>query len=161
MGRIDDRIAELGLVLPQPMKLPPGMVLPFPEVNMRGRRALISGAGPLEADGTLAGPFGKVGSDLTVDEAAELARKVGLVMIASLKRALGDLDRVACWVRIFGMVNSAPGFDRQPLVINGCTGVILDVFGQDVGQHARSAVGMAELPMNIAVEIEGEVELTG
>ena len=161
MGQIEDRIAAMGLELPEPIRLPPGVVLPFPEVNIRGTRALISGAGPLMADGTLAEPRGKVGAEVSVEEATALARQVGLVMIASLRRALGDLDRVAGWVRIFGMVNSAPGFDRQPAVINGCSHLILEVFGDEVGRHARSAVGMAELPMNIAVEIEGEVELRG
>lgn len=161
MGRIEDRIAAMGLELPEPIRLPPGVVLPFPEVNIRGTRALISGAGPLTADGTLAEPRGKVGADVGVEDATVLARQVGLVMIASLRRALGDLDRVAGWVRIFGMVNSAPGFTQQPAVINGCSHLILEVFGDEVGRHARSAVGMAELPMNIAVEIEGEVELRG
>lgn len=161
MGQIEDRIAAMGLELPEPIRLPPGVVLPFPEVNIRGTRALISGAGPLTADGTLAEPRGKVGADVGVEDATVLARQVGLVMIASLRRALGDLDRVAGWVRIFGMVNSAPGFTQQPAVINGCSHLILEVFGDEVGRHARSAVGMAELPMNIAVEIEGEVELRG
>jgi len=72
---------------------------------------------------------------------------------------VGDLDRVAAWSRVFGMVNSAPGFNKQPSVINGFSDLILEVFGPEVGAHSRSAVGMAELPFNIPVEIEGEVEL--
>lgn len=157
MAKVEAKLEERGLSLPQPVKIPEGMILPFPEVNIRGNRALISGAGPLEADGSLAGPFGKVGADVSVEEAAKLAEKTALAMIAGLKRALGDLDRVTGWCRIFGMVNSAPGFQAQPLVINGATDLILDVFGKDIGLHARSAVGMASLPMGIAVEIEGEV----
>jgi enamine deaminase RidA (YjgF/YER057c/UK114 family) len=77
-----------------------------------------------------------------------------------LQRALGDLDRVAAWLRIFGMVNSASGFTRQPAVINGASDLILDVFGPDIGAHARSAVGLAELPFGIPVEIEAEIEIT-
>jgi enamine deaminase RidA (YjgF/YER057c/UK114 family) len=87
------------------------------------------------------------------------ARLTGLAILGSLKRELGDLDRVASWVRIFGMVNSAPGFNKQPAVINGFTDLIIEVFGPDRGAHARSAVGMGELPFNIPVEIEGEVLL--
>ncbi len=78
-------------------------------------------------------------------------------MIAGLKRSLGDLDRITGWVRVFGMVNSAPDFSAQPTVINGFSHLILDLFGPEVGHHARSAVGMAALPMQLAVEIEGEV----
>jgi enamine deaminase RidA (YjgF/YER057c/UK114 family) len=80
-------------------------------------------------------------------------------MLGSLKRELGDLDRVKRWVRVFGMVNSAPGFDKQPAVINGCSDLILQLWGDDAGAHARSAVGMAELPFGIPVEIEAEVEI--
>ena len=87
------------------------------------------------------------------------ARLTGLSILGSLQRALGDLDRITAWTRIFGMVNSAAGFDRQPSVINGFSDLILDVFGADIGAHARSAVGLYELPFNIPVEIEGEVEI--
>ena len=80
-------------------------------------------------------------------------------MLGSLKRSLGDLDRIAAWTRIFGMVNSALGFNRQPSVINGFSDLILELYGPVVGAHSRSAVGLAELPFNIPVEIEGEVEL--
>ncbi|MBU6478640.1 MAG: RidA family protein, partial [Xanthomonadaceae bacterium] len=80
-------------------------------------------------------------------------------MLGSLRRELGDLDRVKHWVRVFGMVNSAPGFNRQPAVINGFSDLILQLWGDDAGAHARSAVGMAELPFDIPVEIEAEVEI--
>ena len=82
-----------------------------------------------------------------------------LSLLGSLQRALGDLDRVTAWGRVFGMVNSAPGFHRQPNVINGCSDLILELYGAEVGAHARSAVGMAELPFDIPVEIEAEVEI--
>lgn len=148
---------ELGLVLPEDIAKLDGMKLPFPKVRILGDRAIISGHGPQEPDGSMAAPFGKVGVDVSVEEAAVLAQKTGLSILGSLKRALGDLDRIAAWVRVFGMVNAAPDFTRHPLVINGFSEMILEVFGDEVGRHARSAVGMGSLPMNIAVEIEAEV----
>ena len=157
--RIETRLAELGLVLPQPTRPPPGVRLPFASVRVRGRRALIAGHGPSQPDGSLAGPFGKVPTDVTPEQAYASARLVCLAMLASLARALGDLDRVAAWLRVFGMVNSAPDFTGQPNVINGCSDLLLEVFGEEVGQHARSAVGLAALPFNIPVEIEAEVEI--
>ena len=109
----------------------------------------------------MARPLGKVGSDLTLEQGYTAARLTGLAILGSLQRALGDLDRISAWGRVFGMVNSAPGFDRQPAVINGFSDLILELFGPEVGAHARSAVGMAELPFGIPVEIEGEVEIRG
>jgi enamine deaminase RidA (YjgF/YER057c/UK114 family) len=157
MARIEERLRELGLDLPQATRVPPEVALPFPWINVRGDRAFVSGHGPQEAEGRLAGPFGQVGTEVSVDEARLLARKVALSMLGSLKRELGDLDRVTAWCRVFGMVNSAPGFDRQPLVINGFSELILDLWGPEAGSHARSAVGMAGLPFGMAVEIEAEV----
>ena len=159
MSKIEQRIQALGLTLPGPLQLPPGAVLPFPWVRVVGSRALISGHGPTNADGSLADPLGKVGAEVTPEQAYLAARLTGLAILGSLKRELGDLDRVASWVRIFGMVNSAPGFNKQPAVINGFTDLIVEVFGPDRGAHARSAVGMGEVPFNIPVEIEGEVLL--
>ena len=159
MSTVEERLKELGLVLPQPLQLPPGVTLPFPWVRVVGSRALISGHGPTNADGSLARPLGKVGAEVSLEQAYEAARLTGLAILGSLHRELGSLARIAGWSRVFGMVNSAPGFNRQPAVINGFTDLILAVFGSNVGAHARSAVGLAELPFNIPVEIEGEVEL--
>lgn len=159
MSAIDQRLSDLGLVLPAPLRLPPGAVLPFPWVRVVGTRAMISGHGPTRADGSLAQPLGKVGREVSPEQAYTAARLTGLAMLGSLKREIGDLDRIAAWTRVFGMVNSAPGFNRQPAVINGFTDLIVQVFGAEKGAHARSAVGMAELPFDIPVEIEGEVEL--
>ncbi|MDM0011801.1 RidA family protein [Variovorax sp. J22P168] len=159
MSQISDRLAVLRIELPAPLRLPPGVVLPFPMVRIVGSRALISGHGPTNLDGSLAMPLGKVGLDVTEREAHEAARLTGLAILGSLQRQLGDLDRIVAWTRIFGMVNSAPGYHRQPAVINGFTELIQEVFGPEVGAHARSAVGVAELPFGIPVEIEGEVEL--
>lgn len=158
---IEQRLETLGLTLPKPLQLPPGAKLPFPWVRIVGKRAMISGHGPTNADGTLAAPLGKVGREVTLEQAQAAARLTALAILGSLKRELGDLERIACWTRVFGMVNSAPGFNRQPTVINGFSELILDVFGPERGAHARSAVGMAELPFDIPVEIEGEVELRG
>ena len=155
----EERLAELGFVIPAPTQLPPGVTLPFPMVRVVGSRAIISGHGPTNPDGSFAQPLGKVGSDVTEEQAYVAARLTGLAMLGSLKRELGDLSRIACWTRVFGMVNSAPGFIRQPAVINGFSDLILSVFGSAQGAHARSAVGVAELPFGIPVEIEGEVEL--
>ena len=159
MSRIDQRLRDLGLTLPPPLQLPPGVTLPFPWIRIIGTRALISGHGPTNGDGSLASPLGKVGSDLSLEQAYLAARLTGLAILGSLKRELGDLDRIATWSRAFGMVNSAPGFSQQPAVINGFSDLMLEVFGPGKGAHARSAVGLAELPFNIPVEVEGEVEL--
>ena len=159
MSTVEDRLHALGYVIPEPLKLPPGVALPFPWVRVVGTRAFISGHGPTNADGSLAEPLGKVGSQVTQEQAFVAARLTGLAILGSLKRELGSLEHIACWTTVFGMVNSAPGFNRQPAVINGFTELILAVFGPERGAHARSAVGMAELPFNIPVEIEGEVEL--
>ncbi len=159
MSEIEARLHKLGLVLPAPLILPPGVTLPFPWVRVRGNRAFISGHAAQNADGSLAGPMGKVGSDVTLEQAKHNARLLALSILASLKRELGDLDRVAAWLRIFGMVHSAPGFNRQPEVINGFTELIVEVYGPERGAHARSAVGMAQLPFDIPVEIEAEVEI--
>lgn len=158
MARIEQRLATLGFVLPPPVSPPLGVVLPFSFVRIVGRRALISGHGPLNADGTIDAPLGKLGRELTVEQGYASARLTALAMLGSLQRTLGDLDRITAWTRVFGMVASAPGFDKQPAVINGFSDLVLELFGPDVGAHARSAVGMAELPFNIPVEIEGEVE---
>lgn len=157
MSTIDERLRALGLQLPEPLKLPPGAKLPFPWVRIVGDRALISGHGPTNADGTMARPLGKVGAEVTEAQAYEAARLTGLAILGSLQRELGSLDRIVAWVRILGMVNSAPGFGRQPAVINGFSDLVVEVFGEERGAHARSAVGMAELPFGIPVEIEGEV----
>lgn len=135
------------------------MVLPFRLVRVSGDRAYVSGHGPLNPDGSLAPPFGKVGRELSVEQGYHAARLTALAMLGSLERELGNLDRVCAWLRVFGMVNSAPGFNQQPRVINGFSDLILEVFGPDRGAHSRSAVGMAELPFDLPVEIEAELEI--
>ena len=160
MAKVEERLSALGLVLPAPIKPPPGILLPFQFVRVLGHRAFISGHGPQNADGSIAAPLGKLGRELTVDQGYTAARLTALSILGSLKRSLGDLDRISAWCRIFGMVNSASGFNRQPSVINGFSDLILELYGPVVGAHSRSAVGLAELPFDIPVEIEGEVEFS-
>lgn len=154
MGQIEKRLEELGILLPKPMNIGP---LPFELVRIQGQRAVLSGHLPLDAQGKVAKPLGKVGAEISVEQAQAAARKVGLGMLASLQASLGSLDRVAAWVKLLGMVNAAPGFNAMPSVVNGCSELILEVFGAEVGAHARSAVGLAELPFGVPVEVEGEV----
>ncbi|RAO74852.1 RidA family protein [Dyella jiangningensis] len=159
MSDIERRLQALGLVLPPPFPVPAHLSLPFDVVQVDGLRVLASGHGPQAADGSLAEPFGKVGADLTLEQGYHAARLVALSMLASIQRAIGDLDRVRRWHRVFGMVNSAPGFAQQPGVINGFSDLILELYGPERGAHTRSAVGMAELPFHMPVEIEAELSL--
>jgi enamine deaminase RidA (YjgF/YER057c/UK114 family) len=159
VAEIESRLTAMGLVLPASLTPPSGVVLPFAFVRIVGNRALISGHGPQEPDGSLARPLGKLGAELTVEQGYRAARLVALSILGSLDRAIGDLDRVRACTRVIGMVNSAPGFNMQPSVINGFSDLILELYGPERGAHSRSAVGLAELPFNIPVEIEGEVEL--
>lgn len=159
MSTVENKLAALGLQLPAPIRLPPGVTFPFQFVRLAGTRAFISGHGPQNPDGSIAAPLGKLGRELTLEQGYAQARTVALSILGSVKRALGDLDRVQQWNRVFGMVNSAPGFNQQPAVINGFSELILELYGAEAGGHARSAVGMAELPFDIPVEIEAEVEL--
>lgn len=160
MAKIEAKLEAMGLVLPQQTKPPSGR-LPFPWVRVHGNRAYISGHGPLNADGSLAAPLGKVGAQVSPEQAYQSARLVALAILGTLKRELGDLDRVTAWLRVFGMVNAAPGFNNPPQVINGFSDLIIELYGREAGEHARSAVGMAVLPFDIPVEIEAEVEING
>jgi len=155
----EQELKNLGLILPKPIKLPPGLTLPFNFINVRGDRALISGHPRQAADGTFDGPYGQVGKDLSMEEAREAAQGIALSVLSNLKDEIGELSRVKGWVRVFGMVNSYPGFTEQHLVINGFSDLIVKVFGAEIGKHARSAIGVAGLPMNFAIEIEGEILL--
>jgi enamine deaminase RidA (YjgF/YER057c/UK114 family) len=163
MSEIEQRLAERGLVLPAPFAGPEGMRLTFDSVRVDGQVAYVSGHGPM--DGSRPLMAGKVGGDLpgdwlSVDEGYEAARLTGLSILASLKAALGDLDRVTGWLKALAFVNVAPGFTATPPVVNGFSDLILDVWGER-GNHARSAIGVAELPFSFPVEIEAIVTLDG
>jgi hypothetical protein len=159
MDVIESRLRQRGLALPGPVVVAAAVRLPFAFVRVRGNRALVSGHGPQNPDGTIAQPLGKLGRELGVEQGYYAARLTALSILGSLKRELGELDRVRAWLRVFGMVASAPGFAQQPAVINGFSDLILELYGPDAGRHSRSAVGMAELPFNMPVEIEAEVEI--
>ena len=147
------RLAELGIELP-PASKPMGTYVPWVQT---GNLLFLSGLGPRRPDGTFVA--GKLGAGVSIEQGREAARIVGLNMLANIRAALGSLDRVERVVKTLGMVNSAPGFTRQPSVINGFSDLILELYGPEIGAHSRSAVGMAELPFNIPVEIEAEVEI--
>jgi enamine deaminase RidA (YjgF/YER057c/UK114 family) len=147
------RIKELGLSLPQPPK-PGGNYIPGVRV---GNLLYLSGHGPSRVDGVPAAR-GKVGRDLSVEEAYKVAREVGINLLGTARSLLGSLDKVKRVVKVLGMVNSAEGFGDQPKVINGFSDLMVEVFGEN-GRHARSAVGMAELPSSIPVEIEMILEV--
>lgn len=155
----EDRIAAMGLRLPDPIKLPSELKLPFSFINVRGNRALISGHPRHSLDGSINGPFGTLGADMITQEGYDAARDIALCALANLKAEIGELSRVSGWVRVFGMVASTPEFTEQHVVVNGFSDLILEAFGPDVGRHARSAIGVAALPMGFAIEVEGEVLL--
>ncbi len=150
--RIEARLKELGIELPT-VGAPLGT---YVHAVRTGNLLYLAGKGPRNADGTT--PKGKVGQDVSVEEAYVHARSVGLTLIAVLQQTLGDLDRVRQVVKVLGMVNAAPDFGAQPAVINGCSDLFVEIFG-DAGRHARSAVGMGSLPEGITVEIEAIVEV--
>lgn len=150
--KAEEKLKEIGLELPNAVQ----PVANYVTAVRTGNLVFLSGQGPLREDGTLI--KGKIGSDLTQDEGYEAARRVALGLLASLKTEIGDLDKVRLVVKLLGMVNCMPDFIDQPKVINGASDLLVDVFG-DKGKHARSAVGMNALPMNIAVEIEMIVEV--
>ena len=149
----DQRIVELKLELP-PAPKPVAVYRPLVIV---GGMAYVSGHGPLKPDKTLI--TGRVGADLDLAAGKNAARQVGLAILATLRNELGSLNRVRRIIKVLGMVNSTPDFREHPAVINGCSELFADVFGQENGIGARSAVGMGSLPGNIAVEIEAIFEL--
>lgn len=148
------RLRELNIQLPTP----PEPLANYIRAKQVGSLLFVAGHGPApDADGKRW--IGKVGRELTLDEGYHAARLTGLNLLASVRATLGSLDRVKQVVKLLGMVNCAPGFDQTPRVINGCSDLLVEVFGKEAGQHARSAVGMAELPNTIPVEIEMIVEV--
>ena len=157
--KVEDKLAECGLELPAAMKFPPSLRVSWRQVRVTGGRAIIAGHGPRATDGSPFGKPGKVGRDLTVEEAYAAAKATGLAILADLKREIGDLDRVVSWTRVFGMVNSAPGFVGQAAVIDGFTDLMIELYGEDAAICPRAVMGAAELAMNSPLIIEGEVEI--
>lgn len=143
----DQRLAALGLTLPPPPK-PAGNYVPF---RLAGNLLFLSGVGPRRIDGTSV--TGKVGAEVTLEQAQEAAKLCGLNLLTNMISAVGTLDRIDTVLKVLGMVNAVPNFTRHPQVIDGCTDLFVAVFG-DNGRPARSAVGMGSLPFNISVEVE-------
>jgi enamine deaminase RidA (YjgF/YER057c/UK114 family) len=143
------RLVELGIDLPEPVSPAANYV----RYQLTGNLLFISGTGPDAGQAK-----GKVDSEVSVDQAYQAARSVGLQILATARQALGSLDRITKTVKVLGMVNSDPGFEQQPQVINGCSDLLVEVLG-DAGRHTRSAVGFAALPNSIAVEIEATFEV--
>ena len=143
----DERLAALGLTLPAPPK-PAGNYVPF---RLAGNLLFLSGVGPRRVDGTMV--TGKVGAEITLEQAQEAAKLCGLNLLTNMISAVGALDRIDTVLKVLGMVNAVPDFMRHPQVIDGCTDLFVAVFG-DNGRPARSAVGMGSLPFNISVEVE-------
>ena len=153
MSAIEAKLEQMGITLPDS---PAPMANYVPGVRT-GNLLYLAGLGPAaRADGSA--PQGKVGKDLSVEEGYEAARLTGINILARLKGELGDLDRVNRIVKLLSMVNATPDFTQQPAVANGCSDLMVEVFG-DKGRHARSAVGMGSLPNNIPIEIEAIIEV--
>jgi enamine deaminase RidA (YjgF/YER057c/UK114 family) len=156
MAEVEGRLAELGIPLPDVFAGPPGLEIKFELVRVVGDTAYLSGHGPM--DGARPLMQGKIGGELTSEQGYEAARMTALSILATLKAELGDLDRVRSWVKVLGLVNCAPGFTSTPAVMNGFSDLILELWGE-AGRHARSAIGAAELPFDIPVEIEAIVHV--
>jgi len=152
MSQVEKRIKALGLELP-PAPSAAGIYYP---VVITGNHLYVSGQGPVQSDGELI--KGKVGRDLTLEEGQRAARQVGLTMLSTIRAQIGDLDKIKRLIKTLGMVNCYPEFEQHPQTINGFSQLMVDVFGEELGKGARSAVGMS-LPANIAVEIEAVFEL--
>ena len=149
----EQRLLDLSIELPPA----PGAIGIYKAIMQVGDLVYVSGHGPVNSDETLT--VGRVGQDVQIEEARQAARQTGLAILASLRTNLGSLDRIGRVIKLFGMVNSTPDFDQQPYVIDGCSELFIQVFGEDNGVGVRSAVGMAVLPGNIPVEIESIFEL--
>lgn len=159
MSVIESRLREAGIVLPAPAEPPPGFEFSFAWVRARGSRVLVSGHSPQRPDGSFAGPFGKVPGDVSIEEATDAARATLGPILGSVKRAIGELDRISAWLSVTGMVNADAGYPQTTNAINGFSAVVLEIFGAEIGTHARTAVGYAALPLNNAVVIGAELEI--
>lgn len=159
--RIERRLEEMGLVLPAPVTVPEGTAVPPSWIRVRKNVAYLSGQSARCPDGTSASPKGSVPSEVSVEEALEAAKGAALSLLATLRREIGDLDRVTAWLSVTGMVNADPGFTGTSAVINGFSDFIIELFGREIGEHARTSPGMATLPGNSAVVIAAIVEIDG
>ncbi len=158
---IERKLADMGLVLPEPGSYKPSVEGPPIPVLVRGNMAYVSGCSARNPDGTSYPCKGSIPSEVTPEEGHEAARLAALTILSELKRAIGDLDRISAWVNVIGFVNCDPGFARTSYVISGFSDFIIDLFGPEIGTHARSTPGAASLAGNAAVIITAIVELDG
>ena len=152
MSQIEDKLKAMGIELPAPGK-PGGN---YVSAVRTGNLVYLAGVGPRQANGELV--IGKLGRDLTVEQGYEAAKWCAVSMLGNLRTEIGDLDKVVRFVKLLGMVNSDPDFTQPPAVVNGCSDLLVELYGER-GKHARSAVGLATLPNGMAVEIEAVIEV--
>ncbi|GGL94379.1 LysR family transcriptional regulator [Nakamurella endophytica] len=152
---VRERLDRLGLVLPQPAAMP--VTTTFSWVRILGTRVVVSGHGPQNPDGSPAGPYGRVPDQVSLEEAQQSARSAALAVIAAVERAVGDLDRIDAWVTVNGFVQAQPGYARTTAVLNSFSEIVLAVFGPEVGDHARTAIGVAALPLDLPVVVAAEL----
>lgn len=156
---VETRLRELGLVLPAAAVMPAGVATTFSWVRVVGSRVLVSGHGAQQADGSPRGPFGRVPGVVSLEQARGSARSAALSVIGGVSRAVGDLDRIEAWLTVSGFVNAEPGYARTTAVINAFSRVVLDVFEEDIGSHARTAIGVSALPLDLPVVVAAELQL--
>ena len=169
---IYEKLKSLGLELPKQLKISPVVKTPPTWIRIRGDKVYISGHGPQNPDGSIAAPFGKVvetkastisfnssTKELSIDQAYESAKLAGLSILGSLKRELGTLDKVTAWLQVRVMINTVPGFTQTTYVANGFSDLIILLYGNERGLHARTAIGVQALPLNLPVIIEALVEV--
>ena len=156
--RIEARLQEKGITLPEPIKPYSEVPVRFAWVRVRGNRAYVSPHMELDEDGNIVVLRGKVGAEVSLEQAREAARGAALAMLASLKKELGDLDRVTAWLTVTGLINAAPDFKENTKVLNGFSELILEVYGEEAGLHARMAPGVAT-PFGQSVIVAAEVEI--
>lgn len=157
---VEQRLAARGLSLPPPPVMPAHVQIAFDWVRVVGNRAMVSGHGALDDEGRPAGPFGRVPDEVSLEQAQASACSAILAALASLRTALGDLGRVEAWLSIHGFVNAAPGFAATTAVLNPLSDLVVDLFGP-AGRHARTAIGVCALPLNLPVVVSAEVQVTG
>ena len=155
----DARVEALGLVLPPAPVLPPNVSIPFEWVRVVGDRVLISGHGALDEGGMPAGPFGRVPDEVVLEDAQASARLAGLALLGAIRHVLGSLDAITAWVSVSGFVRAEPGYAQTTAVLNPVSELLLDVFGPAIGAHARTAIGVAALPLNLPVVVAAEAVL--
>jgi enamine deaminase RidA (YjgF/YER057c/UK114 family) len=155
----EERLVDLDLVLPAAPKLPPNVTIPFEWVRIHGDRCVVSGHGALDPGGAPSPPFGRVPSEVSFDDAQRSAHMAALAALAAIRRSVGSLDRIEAWLVVNAFVNADEGYPQTTAVVNPISELILDVFGAAVGAHARTAIGVRALPMNLPVVFTAELAL--